>query len=128
MTQAISRDEPGSGKMRLSSVLAFPPFRLCPADQRLWHENRLIAVKPKTFAILLYFVERPGQLVTREELRTRFWGDVQVSEGVIKTHIREIRRALGDRARGARFIETANRRGYRFIARVDGHLPSSMVE
>lgn len=127
MTRAISGDEARSGETRDSSVLVFPPFRLCPAEQRLWHQDRLIAVKPKTFDILQYFVERPGQLITREELRARFWSDVQVSEGVIKTHIREIRHALGDRARAARFIETANRRGYRFIARVEGHLRLPLV-
>lgn len=75
-----------------------------------------IALKPKALAVLRYLAERPRQLVTKEELLDRFWANMHVGDAVLKTHMAEIRRALGDALKAPRFIETAHRRGYRFIA------------
>jgi DNA-binding winged helix-turn-helix (wHTH) protein/tetratricopeptide (TPR) repeat protein len=99
-------------------VISFPPFLLDPVNERLWRGKRPVALKPKTFAVLRHLIERPQRLVTKEELLDALWGDVQVGEAVLKTHLREIRQALGDDARAPRFIETVHRRGYRFIAGV----------
>src|SRR3954470_9313825 len=107
-----------------SSIL-FPPFRLDPVEQQLWHGERLVALRPKAFAILSCLLEQPGQLILRDDLLARFWGDLHLSEGVLKTQIAEIRQALGDTARVPRFIETAHRRGYRFIARVERLTPAA---
>ncbi|HEY3498872.1 MAG TPA: AAA family ATPase, partial [Polyangiaceae bacterium] len=96
----------------------FPPFRLDAGNERLWRGKRLVALRPKTFSVLRYLLERPGQLIRKEELLDTIWGDVAVGEAVLKTSLGEIRRALGDSARTPRFIETAHRRGYRFIGRV----------
>lgn len=43
----------------------FPPFRLDPASQQLWHGEALVALRPKLFAVLRYLVENSGRLVTR---------------------------------------------------------------
>jgi DNA-binding winged helix-turn-helix (wHTH) protein/tetratricopeptide (TPR) repeat protein len=99
-------------------VISFPPFLLDPVNEQLWRGKRLVALKPKTFAVLRHLVERPQRLVTKEDLLDALWGDVQVGEAVLKTHLREIRQALGDNVRAPRFIETVHRRGYRFIAGV----------
>ena len=99
--------------------MLFPPFRLDPANEQLWRGRRLIALKPKTFAVLRYLVEHPQRLVTKEELLDALWADVHVGEAVLKTHLREIRRALGDKVKTPRFIETVHRRGYRFLATVE---------
>jgi DNA-binding winged helix-turn-helix (wHTH) protein/tetratricopeptide (TPR) repeat protein len=99
-------------------LISFPPFLLDPANEQLWRGRRLVALKPKTFAVLRHLVERPQRLVTKEDLLDALWGDVEVGEAVLKTHLREIRQALGDNVRAPRFIETVHRRGYRFIAGV----------
>lgn len=73
---------------------------------------------PKDFELLAYLVTHAGQLVTKEQLFHAVWGETRVSPGVLKNGIERIRRALGDRARASCFIETVQRRGYRFIAKV----------
>jgi predicted ATPase len=99
-------------------VIYFPPFRLDPANEQLWRGSRPVALKPKTFAVLRYLLERPRRLVTKDDLLDALWADAHVGEAVLKTHLREIRRALGDKVKAPRFIETVHRRGYRFIGPV----------
>jgi DNA-binding winged helix-turn-helix (wHTH) protein len=96
----------------------FPPFHLDPVNERLWHNSRLLPLRPKAFAVLWYLVEHPQRLVTRAELLRAVWPGTYVSEGLLRGYIRDLRRALGDDAEGPRFIETVARRGYRFIAPV----------
>ena len=71
---------------------------------------------PKAFAVLQHLVRKSGQLVTKDELLSLAWADVHVGDGALKVCVREIRRALGDDPRTPLFIETAHRRGYRFVA------------
>ncbi len=99
--------------------ILFPPFRLDLARECVWHEQEAIALKPKTFAVLRYLAEHPEQLVTKDQLLDALWSEVYVGDAVLKAHMREIRRALGDNAKAPRFIETVHRRGYRFIAEIN---------
>jgi DNA-binding winged helix-turn-helix (wHTH) protein len=64
-------------------------------------------------------VRQPGALVTKGELLDAVWGHQHVSESVLKTIISELRAALTDDAKQPRYIETAARRGYRFIGNPD---------
>jgi predicted ATPase len=70
------------------------------------------------FAVLHYLVTRPGQLVTKEELLSAVWSDTYVSDAALKACIRRTRAALQDDPKALRFIETVQRRGYRFIGPV----------
>ncbi|MGH7333407.1 MAG: AAA family ATPase [Candidatus Rokuibacteriota bacterium] len=97
-------------------MISFPPFRLDPVNEQLWRGKRLVALKPKAFAVLRHLVDRPQRLVTKDDLLDTLWADVHVGEAVLKTHLRAIRQALGDSVKAPRFIETVHRRGYRFIA------------
>jgi DNA-binding winged helix-turn-helix (wHTH) protein len=63
-------------------------------------------------------VSQPGQLVTKDDLLATAWPDTAVSDEVLTTAMRELRRALSDPARTPRFVETVHGRGYRFIAPV----------
>lgn len=101
-------------------TLAFPPFRLDPADQRLWRGSEPLELRPKTFAVLVYLAERPGKLVRNEELLDAVWEGAAVTPGTLNTSIRELRKVLGDDARQPRFIETVHRRGFRFVAAMKG--------
>ena len=72
------------------------------------------------FQVLAILLERPGEVVTREELQKRLWPDTFVDvDHNLNTAINKIREVLGDSAESPRFVETLPRRGYRFIAPVD---------
>ncbi len=78
-----------------------------------------VRLQEKPFQILALLLERPGELVTREEVRQRLWPEVFVDfENNLNTAATRLRQALGDSAENPRFVETVPRRGYRFIAPV----------
>src|SRR6202451_2957396 len=73
------------------------------------------------FQVLTILLEQPGEVVTREELQKRLWPDTFVDvDNNLNTAINKIREVLGDEADNPRFVETLPRRGYRFIAPVEG--------
>jgi len=75
----------------------------------------------QSFQILAMLLERPGELVTREEIQKRLWPDDTIVEfeNSISAAIRRLRLALGDSADEPRFVETLARRGYRFMVEVE---------
>ena len=95
----------------------FDTFDLDEADARLRKDGAPVALAPKAFAVLCTLVRQPGVLVTKNDLLDAVWGHQHVSESVLKTIISELRAALADDAKQPRYIETASRRGYRFIGR-----------
>ncbi len=99
-----------------TAVKEFPPFKLDAEDQCLWREGKRVTLTPKAFSVLLYLVDRAGRLVAQNELLEALWPGIYVQPEVLKTHILEIRSALGDDARNPTYIETLPKRGYRFIA------------
>lgn len=99
----------------MSRALSFPPFRLDVENAQLWEGERRVALRHKSFALLCYLAERPGRLVTKEDLLERLWPGTFVSDVVLKVCVNELRQALRDDARSPRFIETVQRRGYRFL-------------
>lgn len=94
----------------------FGPFTLDRSAARLWRGREAIALRPKTWAVLVHLVERPGVLVSGDELLDAIWTDVAVTPGTLTKSIGELRRVFGDDARQPRFIETVSRRGFRFVA------------
>jgi predicted ATPase len=107
----------------------FYSFRLDIGNQCLWRERERVPLPPRDLFLLAYFVDRAGKLITRSELMQALWPSTFVQPEVLKTHIRNLRLALGDDARNPRFIETRHRSGYTFIAPVhetenpEGRLP-----
>ena len=76
------------------------------------------------FQVLAILLERPGEVVTREELQKRLWPDTFVDvEHNLNTAINKIREVLGDSAESPRFVETLPRRGYRFIGELETDRP-----
>jgi DNA-binding winged helix-turn-helix (wHTH) protein/tetratricopeptide (TPR) repeat protein len=100
----------------LRQVIEFPPFRLDADDERLCRDAQAVPLRPKTFAVLRHLAERPGRLVTKEEIFGAVWPGTTVTEDTLTKSIRELRIALGDDAREPRFIATVHGRGFRFIA------------
>ena len=79
-----------------------------------------VRLQEKPFQILALLLEKPGELVTRDEIRQRLWPGVFVDfENNLNTAATRLRQALGDSAENPRFVETVPRRGYRFIAPVE---------
>jgi DNA-binding winged helix-turn-helix (wHTH) protein/tetratricopeptide (TPR) repeat protein len=96
----------------------FAPFALDLINECLWRGSRVIKLRPKAFAVLEHLVSRPGQLVTKEHLISAVWKETFVGDTVLKVAIQQIRNALSDDPKAPRFIETAHRRGYRFIGEI----------
>jgi pimeloyl-ACP methyl ester carboxylesterase len=101
-----------------SGTLAFGEFFLDLARGALLRGGSPVSLTPKAFSVLEYLVQNAGRLVTKDEFMRRLWPDVFVGDAVLKVCVREIRRALGDDSHQPRYVETAHRRGYRFIAPV----------
>jgi DNA-binding winged helix-turn-helix (wHTH) protein len=95
--------------------ITFAPFALDLVNECLWKGACAIKLRPKAFAVLEYLLSRPGELVTKQHLIDAVWRETFVGDAVLKVAIRQIRKALSDDPKAPRFIETAHRRGYRFI-------------
>src|SRR5215470_1589446 len=115
-------------KMRNDRGVNFGPFCLDFAAECLWKGSRAIKLRPKAFAVLDYLVSRPAQLVTKEELLNEVWAGTFVGEAVLKVAVRQIREALDDDPGTPRFIETAHRRGYRFIGELKKFVDTSVKD
>ena len=104
--------------MPSETPVAFLDYRLDPPSGHVYRGADVVPLTPKAFALLGYLAERAGRLVLKHELLEAIWPGVCVGDAVLKSTIREVRKALGDDPAAPRFIETAHRRGYRFIAPV----------
>jgi len=116
--------------MHSTTQITFGRFRLDPPNERLWQGEQAVALRPKAFAVLKHLVERRGQLVTKQQLLDAVWPETFVTDAVLKDSIRQLREALGDEAAAPRYIETAHRRGYRFIGQLSGETaaPAALVD
>src|SRR5215470_14763116 len=110
--------------MQPTIEIAFGQFRLDLTNECLWHGTRAISLRPKAFAVLKLLIENPGQLLTKQQVLDTVWPGTFVGDAVLKDNIRQLREALDDDAGSPIYIETAHRRGYRFIGK-PSELPSS---
>src|SRR5450755_3332278 len=101
-------------------VFRFGTFEVNEATGELRKEGIRIKLHSQPFQVLVMLLERPSELVTREEMRRRLWGDdtiVDFDHG-LNTAVNKLREALGDAAAQPRHVETVSGKGYRFIAPV----------
>ena len=99
----------------------FGPYEADLRTRELWRDGIRIRLAGHPFTILQILLERPGDLITREELRSRLWPRdtfVDFDHGM-NAAMNKLRDALGDSSTNPRYIETLPRRGYRFTARVE---------
>ena len=111
---------------QLTPSYRFGSFVLDPHSGELRHNGARLRLQEQPFQVLLKLLEKPGSLVTREELHSTLWrADTFVDfDTGLNSAIKRLREALGDSADAPRFIETVPRRGYRFIAPLNGTLPN----
>lgn len=105
-----------------SGLLRFGLFEVDLAAGELRKNGARLRLQEQPFHVLVVLLENAGRVVTREELREQIWpADTFVDfDHSLNTAINKVREALGDSASSPRFVETLARRGYRFIAPVNG--------
>jgi len=111
-----------SGDRRDEGLVRFEPYELDIRARELRRNGKRVRLQAQPFAILAMMLDRPGDVVTREELVERLWpeGTFVDFEHSLNAAVKRLRAALGDDADSPRFIETLPRRGYRFIAAFEG--------
>jgi eukaryotic-like serine/threonine-protein kinase len=107
-----------ANQLSISNLYFFGQFVLNPGRRTLSRADSLVSLTPKAFDVLLFLVQNPNRLVTKEELLQAVWGDTFVEEGNLTQYISLLRKALGDNSEDARLIVTIARKGYQFTARV----------
>lgn len=102
-------------------IYRFGLFELDPLTGDLYREGSKIRLRDQPLHLLLLLLGKPGELLTREEIRKRLWGSkVNVEfDNSLNSAVSRLREALGDVASNPRFIATLPKRGYRFIAPVE---------
>src|SRR5258708_33486148 len=103
------------------SVLRFGVFQVNLAARELRKHGVHIRLPGQPFCILSILLEKPGEVITRKEIRRRLWssGTFVDFEHSLNSAIKKLRAALGDSPENSRYIETVPRVGYRFIAPVE---------
>jgi len=98
-------------------IYAFDRFTLHTESRTLYRSGEPVRLAPKVFSTLLYLIERPNQIVIKEELINAVWGGTKVETGGIARNISALRAALND-SEDTRYIVTVAKRGYKFCANV----------
>ena len=95
----------------------FGQFEVNAASGELFKNGKRVRLQEQPFRLLVVLLENAGEMVTREDLRSRIWPeDTFVDfDGSLRVAVRKLREALGDDAENPRFVETIPRRGYRFL-------------
>src|SRR5208283_354952 len=96
-------------------AVSFGPFRLFPAQRLLLEGDKPVRLGSRALDILIALIERPGELLGRDELMARVWPNTHVDEGNLKFQISALRRTLGG---GNRYLVNVPGRGYSFVAPV----------
>jgi DNA-binding winged helix-turn-helix (wHTH) protein len=118
--EVISMREPDEPTISERSVLSsgryifFGPFRVDQQRQEVTRNGSRLRLQGKVYQVLLALIEKPGEVVTREELRMRLWpADTHVNyDANVNTTVNKLRQALGDSSEKPVYIETIPRKGY----------------
>jgi DNA-binding winged helix-turn-helix (wHTH) protein len=113
--------------VKLSEGFSFGPFEVRTRSRELFKHGVKLKLRPQPFQILNELLSKPGELVTREELRDKLWSSETFVdfEQSLNTSVKELRAVIGDSATEPQYIETVPRLGYRFIATVQAVQPTA---
>jgi DNA-binding winged helix-turn-helix (wHTH) protein len=98
--------------------VSFGPFRLRTTQFLLLEGDKPVPIGSRALEILMVLLERPGELISKQELMGRVWPNIFVEPANLTVHISALRRMLRDGRNGNRFIINIPGRGYRFVAQV----------
>src|SRR3984893_6180765 len=102
----------------VGQAISFGPFRLLAEQRLLLEGDQPVRLGSRAFDILAALVERPGEVIGKDELISRTWPKTFVEDANLKIQVSALRRALGDGQDGRRYIATIPGRGYNFVAPV----------
>ena len=112
----VNKPERGLELIKRVARFRFGVFEVNPQAHELRKSGLKIRIQEQPFQVLVALLERPGKVVSREELQRRVWGDTFVDfEHSLSVAVSKLRDILGDSADNPRFIETLHGQGYRFI-------------
>ena len=95
--------------------IGFGPFAFDRQSRLLWRDGTEVALPPRVLGVLEVLIDRPGQVVARQELLDGVWKDAFVTDTSLAEAVSFLRQALGDDPQVPRYIQTVHRRGYRFL-------------
>jgi DNA-binding winged helix-turn-helix (wHTH) protein/TolB-like protein len=101
-----------------TNIYRFGEYLLDLNEKRLLRNGQTIPLQPKVYELLVFFVERHGELISRADLMGSIWKDTFVEESNIRFCIHSLRKALGKDENGGEFLETVPKSGYRFVTEV----------
>jgi DNA-binding winged helix-turn-helix (wHTH) protein len=110
--------KPSEPAVATTSEVSFGPFRLLPAQFLLLEGDKPVPLGSRALELLIVLLERPGELVSKQELMARVWPNIFVESANLTVHISALRRRLRDGRDGNRFIINIPGRGYCFVAPV----------
>src|ERR1700744_251513 len=99
-------------------IYRFGDYRLDTLRHELTHQGSLVALEPKSYRMLAYFVTNAGRVIAKEELLKHVWPSVNVDETAVRRCIRNIRKALDEERFEQKIIETRHGQGYLFLPKV----------
>jgi DNA-binding winged helix-turn-helix (wHTH) protein len=108
-----------AGSQANTTEISFGSFRLLPAQRLLLDGNKPVQLGSRALDVLIALVERPNELVSKEELMTRVWPTTFVHPANLAVHMSALRRALRDGRDGNRFFVNVPGRGYVFVAPIN---------
>ena len=106
----------------------FGDFILCPVNQQLQTTVQTITLEPKVYSVLCYLMTHHQRFVSLEELHQQVWAGRVVSDTAVRRTISKLRAALQDQAETPRYIQSAAKRGYRWLAQVEPVAAPSSIE
>jgi DNA-binding winged helix-turn-helix (wHTH) protein len=104
--------------------ISFGPFAFDRQSRLLWRDGAEIALPPRVLGVLEVLIDRPGQVVARQDLLDGVWKDAFVTDTSLAEAVSFLRQALGDDPQAPRYIQTVHRRGYRFLPAVTEEPPA----
>lgn len=122
---------PGPGLLSSGRYIRFGPFRIDQQRQEVTRDGIRLKLQGKVYQTLLTLLEKPGEVVTREELRTRLWpADTHVNyDANVNTTVNKLRIALGDSSDKPLYVETIPRKGYSLLVQpeISNRLGNSQI-
>ena len=118
---AEGKAETGNAERFPTRYVRFGAFELDVKRQDLLKNGARLRLPGKVYQVLITLLERPGEIVTREELRARLWpSDTHVNfDANVNTTVNKLRQILGDSNEESAYVQTIPRRGYSFISKVE---------
>ena len=113
--------------MKPEGIYQFGKLRIDALARTLRREEEIVTLNRRAFDVLLYFVQNPGRVLTRDELLKNVWPDTYVDENSLAQSISALRRALEEKPGDNNYVVTLPGRGYQFVSHVEIIAPANLV-